>query len=76
MSSHHQQLEPSVLSFEESLALTKGTAWKAMSWQKVAFFMMTLGILSVNPIQLGMQFLEKEPNKFECRKFNPLTQAH
>lgn len=27
---------------------------------------MSLGILSVNPIQLGMQFLEKEPNKFEC----------
>lgn len=40
---------------------------------------MTLAILSFNPVQLGMQFLEKVPSKYECiinNKWQECTRLH
>ena len=46
-------------------------------YQNMIYLVMALGILSVNPIEFGMQFLEKEPNQFECGgidgKWRPCT---
>ena len=39
---------------------------RKMLYQNMIFAVLSLGILSVNPIEFGMQFLEKVPNKFEC----------
>ena len=36
----------------------------------LSFLVVALGILSVNPLQLGFQFLEKIPNRFECAEGN------
>ena len=44
-----------------------------MPYQNITFVIMCLGIFSVNPIQLGLQFLEKVPNHLECNLENNLT---
>ena len=52
----------------------------SMAFQTISFVVVALGILSVNPLQLGFQFLEKLPNKFECigedGSWKPCTRAH
>ena len=50
-----------------------------MLYQNLSFVILTLGILSFNPVQLGMQFLEKVPSKFECRidnQWQACTKSH
>ena len=37
-----------------------------MLYQNLAFIVIGSSILAVNPIELGMPFLEREPNQFEC----------
>ena len=38
----------------------------AYTFQLVCFVAITLGLYSSNTIVIGLSFLEKEPNSFEC----------
>lgn len=67
-----QAQEDRIVSLDAALLMTSNESNKkcgfAMFFQMLSFMVVGLGILSVNPLQLGFQFLEKLPNRFECRE--------
>ena len=57
--------------FDEALYLTinrdRPKCYFHMFVQNTSFLLVTMGILSCNPIILGMHFLQREPRYYKCK---------